>query len=140
MVKDADFLANHQRRVCNLSYTGPISAFKNVFQCRFVQNFDPFPAHNVIKIDVQGAEPRVLRGARRLLESGETTYVFMELWPKGLKEDGSSLGELIHLCTDSGLAPVDEALAPVEWKPIEDRFGAEGDELVLNVLLAKRLA
>jgi FkbM family methyltransferase len=102
------------------------------------EHFDPLPAHHVVKIDVQGAEPRVLRGARRLIGNAETLYVFMELWPKGLKEDGSSLGELMGLCTDMGLGPVDEGLAPAEWKPIEERFKAEGDALVLDVLLAKR--
>lgn len=45
---------------------------------------------NVIKMDVQGAEVRVLKGATNTLKKNKQLKLFTEFWPKALKLSGSS--------------------------------------------------
>ena len=49
----------------------------------------------LVKIDVEGAEGRVLRGAGRLL-ARENVTVWFELWPEGLSNSGSDPEELLR--------------------------------------------
>jgi hypothetical protein len=52
---------------------------------------------DVMKIDVEGAEPRVLRGAARVLERSPRITLFLELNPSALGASGSSPQELLGL-------------------------------------------
>ena len=64
------------------------------------------PAHiDAIKIDAQGAEMTILRGAARLLDQHKTWW-YLELWPDGLKEAGSSAEAVCDLLTDAGYVPI----------------------------------
>ena len=52
---------------------------------------DFFPAEeriDFIKMDIQGAEGMALQGMRKLLASTPGIILFMEFWPKGLRETG----------------------------------------------------
>jgi FkbM family methyltransferase len=40
---------------------------------------------DVVKIDVQGAEPQVIRGMQRLLPESPAVTLFVEFWPYGMR-------------------------------------------------------
>jgi FkbM family methyltransferase len=58
---------------------------------------------DVVKMDVQGAECAVLRGATSLLSRPQTTWV-IECWPWGLRNAGDSVKTLIDQLADAGLS------------------------------------
>lgn len=79
----------------------------------------------VVKIDVQGFEPEVLRGAGLLLPRATAVIVEAPLWPTTEHED--DLGVLATLLREHGLTPVyfalaglhrDSATIPVEFDVI----------------------
>ena len=53
-----------------------------------------------VKLDTEGAEVTILRGARKLLKSG--TVVVCELHPYAWKEFGTSFEELLEIVSESG--------------------------------------
>lgn len=61
----------------------------------------PYPIIRLMKIDVEGFETKVLRGARKLMSSGAVRGVYFELSPF-LKGQGSSRLELINLFLEFG--------------------------------------
>jgi FkbM family methyltransferase len=79
-----------------------------------------------IKIDVQGAEAQVMRGASGLLAASRECILMTEFWPYGLSRCGANGLEYLQLLMDSGfqlhelsgkrgdLAPVRSARALVE--------------------------
>lgn len=50
---------------------------------------------DLIKMDAQGAEGLILRGATRTLAANRALTVVIELWPQGLRHCGSSLDEVL---------------------------------------------
>ena len=56
-----------------------------------------------IKIDVQGWEASVLRGARQTLWVNRPLTVRVEIWPSGLRRAGSSVDEVVDLLENAGL-------------------------------------
>lgn len=54
-------------------------------------------AISLVKVDVQGAEAHVLRGATDLLSSRHIAW-FLEVSPRHLAKAGTSLPDLLHLC------------------------------------------
>lgn len=63
-----------------------------------------------VKIDVQGWEASVLRGALETLRHNRPLTVRLEIWPKGLQKAGSNVGEVLELLDDCGLV-VEEPLS-----------------------------
>jgi FkbM family methyltransferase len=55
-----------------------------------------------LKIDVEGHEPAVLRGAERVLRSGRVEYLLLELSSAVLERGGHTSGELIDLLEGAG--------------------------------------
>ena len=55
------------------------------------------PVPTLLKIDVEGSELQVLRGAGSLLDSPEAPAICLEWNPVTMKERGSSLTELVAL-------------------------------------------
>jgi FkbM family methyltransferase len=62
-----------------------------------------WPEVSLVKIDVQGAEARVLAGARHTLERFRPV-LFLEVEDQKLKQYGSSASELLTSCTACGYA------------------------------------
>lgn len=54
-----------------------------------------------VKMDIQGAEYRALRGMRETLNNNPRIILLMELWPYGLKEAGSSSEEVISFLREN---------------------------------------
>lgn len=57
----------------------------------------------MMKIDVEGAEAKVIRGARKLIESGVIKVIFVELCDKHLKRFGDTSAELVRLIESYGM-------------------------------------
>lgn len=57
-----------------------------------------------LKIDVQGWEADVLRGATRILRKNRPLTVRLEIWPKGLRRAGSDPAEILEILDRSGLS------------------------------------
>lgn len=57
-----------------------------------------------LKIDVQGFEANVLRGATRILQCNRPLIVRLEVWPKGLRRAGSDPAEVLGILEQCGLS------------------------------------
>lgn len=65
----------------------------------------------VIKIDAQGAEARILRGARETLETPDL-HLMLEVWPEGLRQAGDSVRVVADLLSGAGYSIVAEGKDP----------------------------
>ena len=68
---------------------------------RALDDIEDLEPPDVIKIDAQGAELRVLQGARRLLASAKP-FVIFELWPHGLRNLRADPADLLAELKRSG--------------------------------------
>ena len=59
-----------------------------------------------VKIDVEGFETAVIRGARRLLAERRIMFIYAEVIPQALQEAGSSTAQLITILTAANFAIV----------------------------------
>lgn len=65
------------------------------------------PCPSVIKLDVEGAENNVLRGAERLLtQDPKPDHIFIEIHPDFLPDFGSSIQEVVDVLRKYGYSPV----------------------------------
>jgi FkbM family methyltransferase len=60
----------------------------------------------MVKIDVEGFETTVIRGAARLLAENRIMFVYAEVIPQALREAGSSAAQLIAIMTAANLVLV----------------------------------
>ena len=59
---------------------------------------------DLLKVDVQGFEVEVLRGAERLLQANPDLLMHLEFWPHGLRLAGSRPEELLDLLHQTGFS------------------------------------
>jgi FkbM family methyltransferase len=91
---------------------------------------EDLPRPIVAKLDTQGAEVQVLRGAERSLP--HIDHLICEFWPYGLRRMGDSADELIEFFRDfpygtilrleevpERLPPIDRLCARLDWLPID---------------------
>ena len=55
-----------------------------------------------IKMDIQGAEIKALKGMGGILEKHEDIKLLIEFWPHGLRQCGDNPEDLLHLLLDCG--------------------------------------
>ena len=60
---------------------------------------------DLVKIDVEGAELKVLRGMRRLLERRSVSMFCVEVTPRYLQRNGDTAAELYSLMKSAGYSP-----------------------------------
>jgi FkbM family methyltransferase len=65
--------------------------------------FKPATKVHLLKIDVQGYELQVLKGAKRLIEENPQIKLILEFWPCGLQRSGNKPGDLFDLLASYGM-------------------------------------
>ena len=76
----------------------------------FFENIGVFP--DFLKVDVQGAEVKVLRGMQRMLSRGFPRIILAEFWPKGLRcgqEAETAIDEILR-----GIGYTPQAITPMK--------------------------
>lgn len=97
----------------------------------------------VLKIDTQGAEVKVLKGASELLK--KVDYIIAEYWPYGLKRMGNSTEDFIEIIKqfkygatfdDDGeiptLIPIEKLIEQLQCIPVDSEDNRHLDILVCN--------
>ena len=96
---------------------------------------------DLIKIDAQGAEGRILRGAAGTLGVDRPVFIMLELWPRGLANCGSSVDEVIRILDGWRFQPArvkQGELLPLGWGDVERRAARlDGDQASLNIVCTK---
>jgi FkbM family methyltransferase len=87
-----------------LSQIGGVREMQTVLAVSLDWLADRLPPPDVLKIDVEGAELNVFRGARQLLKTKRPTLIF-ELTPQNWDEEFRLLRELGYVLFDSRLPP-----------------------------------
>jgi FkbM family methyltransferase len=82
--------------VSNNTVTCDVLTLENAFE-----KFGIYRAH-LVKIDVEGYEVAVLKGAESLLMADRIDYIYAEVIPKALEEAGSSVDELSNFLNKAG--------------------------------------
>lgn len=98
----------------------------------------------VCKVDTQGAEVHVLRGASRFL--GRADLVVLEFWPHGLRRTGTDVTELVELLAGfkyGRLTSFDAGDAPSDLRPLSEvarelvSVGDSGEDWYRDLIVAK---
>lgn len=75
----------------------------------------------VAKIDVEGFEPRVLRGMERALQAHAFKAILIEVLDHTLNFCGHDAGQIFDLFTSAGYTPFDTSLEPTSRQTKEER-------------------
>ena len=95
---------------------------------------------DIVKIDAQGAETQILRGAAQTLSGPRLRTVLLELWPFGLENCGGSAGEVAERLRDWGFNPstlTKRGAEPLSWGDVLQQAAALTDHGSINLVLTK---
>ena len=92
------------------------------------------PRLHVIKIDAQGAEADILRGATETLQRDDLVW-FVELWAEGLRHAGSSVHDVACLFAEAGWQP-----ANLPWVKVVELAERKTNHGAIDVIVQKRAA
>ena len=82
--------------------TYPIDDFESCYEIEAIALddwLDKLPTVHLIKMDIQGYEPKAIEGMRKLLER-DAPMMFVEFWPHGLRAAGTNPKDFIKQLTD----------------------------------------
>jgi len=87
------------------------SEFEQIEECPVTTLASVFKKHELdhvrlLKVDVEGFEPHVLKGGNDLLGNGRVEFLYIEVIPEALRDAGSSQDELRLLVSELGFVPV----------------------------------
>jgi len=86
--------------------------------------FGSFPKRNVLKLDVQGAELLVLKGARELIGASDYFAACVEVWPHGLEQAGADVKAFYDFCEAAGLRFYGMDRSPVSYSQLLDQLNS----------------
>jgi len=93
-----------------------------------------------VKMDAQGAESDILRGARQLLGQAHARLL-IEVWPFGIRGLGGTVSALVETLASSGFSAwtmeQSHELAAIDARVIEERAAALGTWSSFNLLWVK---
>jgi len=92
---------------------------------------------DVIKMDVEGSEMKVLQGMTNLINKNDNLKIITEFWPIGLRKSGSSPTEFLNKLKEYGftLYQIGRSLEPID---INHVLRMCGDERFTNLFCKKR--
>jgi len=85
----------------------------------------------LVKMDTQGSEAKILRGAKATLQDGNHASAYLiEFWPEGMNQSGEDVGAFISLLSSFPQQPfmidrVSHGLCPSNWDDVR-RLCSEG--------------
>jgi FkbM family methyltransferase len=109
--------------------------YDKICQCKVVK-IDTFLEElnitqvDFLKIDVEGFETQVLKGAEKFLSDGKIKFIYTELIPQAFADAGSSMEEFLQLLSDFGYKPI-------LVDPNSEKFFKELDFNLVPFFLAK---
>ena len=85
-----------------------------------VSQYNVNTGHMFIKLDAQGAEPLILQGMSKALNSANDVILFTEIMPDILAEADLTIQEYLDLLRQMGFSPVDlgNELKGIEWEKV----------------------
>jgi len=97
---------------------------------------------DVVKMDIQGAEPRAFAGMRRTLEANQDIRLIMELWPWGIAQGGGSARALLADIRAMGLRiyELDDSVRRAVEVTDDDALAARNLERQHTNILVQRAA
>jgi FkbM family methyltransferase len=75
---------------------------------------------DLLKIDVQGYEVEVLKGAQRILQINPDLLIYIEFWPHGLHKAGSDPEEMLDILHSAGFS-LSRHVKALEYEPFTYR-------------------
>jgi FkbM family methyltransferase len=92
-------------------------------------------APSFLKMDVQGAEGKVLGGMKRTLEHPQLKYMITEFWPAALRKCGTEPEQVLRQITDAGfnIRVIADAVLLGERSVIEEVYSAENAYQLVQV-------
>jgi hypothetical protein len=101
----ADLYLSDELNVDHRTYdTGEGRDLVRTAAIRLDDYFSPGERVDFVKIDVQGHELSVLKGAERILRENRGIKLLLEFWPHGLAQAGVKPAEFLDYLTSSGLS------------------------------------
>lgn len=97
------------------------------------------PRVDVIKLDIQGAEPQALRGMMGVLAGSPDLVVFSEFWPKGLRRAGTDPAAYLALWREQGFqcALIDEQEGRLVLRSEAELMACAEERHYVNLLLTR---
>lgn len=97
---------------------------------------EEFPGRvDFLKIDVEGAEPLVFRGAAKLIANNPGIHIVMEWSPEQLKHAGFDIGDFVGELSSMGLQP---SILDYEGEPMETTWPTLLEKPYCNTVLRRR--
>ena len=99
---------------------------------------------DIVKMDIEGSEPKALAGMKKYIQESNNIKIFMEFYPDILKDAGFSPKEFAQSLFDEygfSVTLIDDYWKRKEIKPVysaEDIIDSMKEQKIVNLLLEKK--